>query len=258
MENMIKILGAYGGKSRATNNTCIQITEDILIDAGNILNGLGDDAAKINHIFLTHSHLDHITDIPFLIDTFFEIRESPLYIYGLPETIKHLNEHIFNGDIWPDFCEIDLLSKSHKAVVLVDLVPNVEIFFENCSLKPIKTNHTTSSCGYVITKKDSALFFTADTYICDEIWDEVNSNHKIKSIITDVSFPSRFKTLAFDSKHLTPKLLAEELTKLSRDVTIYVSHLKPSYISEIKEELKSVNLHGGRVISDDELIPLCC
>lgn len=257
MENSIKILGAYGGKSGRTNNTCIQINEEILIDAGNILGGLGDEAAKINHIFLTHSHLDHITDIPFLIDTFFESRTEPIYIYGLKETITHLNNHIFNWDIWPDFCEIELLSNSNKAVILVEIEPFKEIVIGECTLKPIKTNHTTSSCGYVVTKHNNAIFFTADTYTCDAIWEEINSNTTINSVIIDVSFPSRLATLAMDSKHLTPSLLALELQKLKRKIKIYVAHLKPSYIKEIEEELSKIDLLGGGIISDNEVVSLC-
>jgi len=258
MTNEIKILGAFGGKSRHTNNTCIQIQKDILIDAGNILNGLGDDAKYINHIFLTHSHLDHINDIPFLIDTFFEERELPLCIYGLKETIKHLNEHIFNWDIWPDFCEINLMSKDSKAVNFVEIEPNDEIVLESCTIKAIKTNHTTSSCGYVVTKNDCAILFSSDTYCCDTIWEEINTNLKIKSLIIDVSFPSRLGKLAFDSKHLTPELLKTELKKLIRDdIRIYIYHLKPNYIIEIMHEMQYIDLHGGRVLGDDEVIHLC-
>ena len=41
-----------------------QISNDTTIDAGNIINSLDDEAYKINHIFVTHAHLDHVSDIP--------------------------------------------------------------------------------------------------------------------------------------------------------------------------------------------------
>ena len=70
MDDIIKILGAYGAKTNDTAMTCIQIDKEIVIDAGNILQGLHDDAKYINHIFISHTHLDHIVDIGFLVDIF--------------------------------------------------------------------------------------------------------------------------------------------------------------------------------------------
>lgn len=81
--NYIKVLGASGSKSKNLGTTSFQISKEIVVDAGNIINTLGDNSQYINHIFLTHSHSDHITDLPFLIDGFFENRKETLIIYGL-------------------------------------------------------------------------------------------------------------------------------------------------------------------------------
>jgi ribonuclease BN (tRNA processing enzyme) len=97
--NKIKILGAFGAKTQDTNNTCIQINNKIIIDAGNILNSLGKEAINIEHIFLSHSHLDHIVEIPFLIDHFFDKKDTPINIYALGGTIEHL-KNIFSMMIY--------------------------------------------------------------------------------------------------------------------------------------------------------------
>ncbi len=258
LKNKIKVLGAFGGKGVDMNNTCIQVTANIVIDAGNILKGIGEKASQINHIFLTHSHLDHIVDIPFLSDAYFEKRKKPITVYALKETIEHLNKYIFNWNIWPDFCEIDLIGQNSSAIKFVELKSNEQIEFEDCKIKAIKTNHTTSSCGYVITKNNNSLLFTSDTYRCDTIWEELNNNKNIKTLIIDVSFPSRLASLAKNSKHLTPNDLKEELKKLKRDdITIFINHLKPSYIKEIKEEILKLNiLNGGDILADGDIIDL--
>ena len=49
--NYIKILGASGSKAKDLNTTSFQIYKDIVIDAGNVLNALGDEAKDINHVF---------------------------------------------------------------------------------------------------------------------------------------------------------------------------------------------------------------
>ena len=98
---MIKVLGSYGNRGENKGTTSFLIAENIVIDAGNLSNGLGKDVEKLEHIFLSHSHFDHILDIPFVIDTNFGNRERPIKIYGLKETIEDV-KLIFNNKIRPD------------------------------------------------------------------------------------------------------------------------------------------------------------
>lgn len=261
MKNTIKILGAYGSKTLNTAMTCILTDHDVLIDAGNILHALDNEARKINHILLTHAHLDHIADIPFLIDIYFEARHEPLIIYGTKGTLEALKEHILNWNIWPDFTEIPLTTSDEPAIKFKEIDLNVEFKINETTYKPIKTNHTASSCGYVITKNDNAVFFTADTYQTNVIWEEVNTNKKIKSIIIDVSFPSALDQLAKDAKHLTPKRLNEDMQNhLKReDIKVFINHLKPIFIDTIKDEIHTQypNLFkGGQILNDGDVLKI--
>ena len=260
MTNSIKILGAFGGKGIGYGATCIQVNNSTIIDAGNIIHGLGNSAQNIDNIFITHSHLDHITDIPFLIDTFFEKRDKPLTIFGLKDTIGHLKEHIFNENIWPDFCEINLNNQKNKAIKFKIINIDEEFLLDDGTiLKPIKNNHLSSSCGFVITKNGNSTLFTSDTYKCKSIWDEINNNASIKSVIVDVSFPSNLSKLAELSKHLTPQLLSEELQLLKRDdIRVYICHIKPTYIDVITEEINALDLlkNNGKILYDNDIISL--
>jgi len=67
----ITILGANGSISKESFSTCIRVSQHTVIDAGNIIRGLGKDANLIENIFISHTHLDHIIDIAFLIDNTF-------------------------------------------------------------------------------------------------------------------------------------------------------------------------------------------
>ena len=66
----IRVLGCSGGIGGGLRTTAMLVDHDILVDAGT---GVGDlsleSLAKIDHIFVSHSHLDHVTSIPFLVDT---------------------------------------------------------------------------------------------------------------------------------------------------------------------------------------------
>ncbi len=253
----IKILGAYGNRGKNSQTTCIQISKHSVIDAGNIIQGLGDDVKYIDNIFLTHSHLDHIVDSAFLCDSMFQSRVKPIRIYGLKETIETLKRDIFNWDIWPDFSMLNLTTSKEKALeyIEVDIGQNIKV--DGVVLTPIASNHTVTCCGYKVKKGSSAILFTADTYKNDKTWELVNGDKEIKSVIIDVSFPSSLDSIAKTSCHLTPNLLEQELKKLTRDdVEIFVTHLKPNYKDEIIKELVNINIKKENILQGKETIDI--
>ncbi|HOI84087.1 MAG TPA: 3',5'-cyclic-nucleotide phosphodiesterase [Campylobacterales bacterium] len=256
MINHIDVLGAYGGKGCGKNTTCFRIAQNIVIDAGNIIAPLKENAAAIEHIFLTHCHLDHIIDIAFLIDAFYAIKTKPLNVYGLKDTIASLKEHILNWKIWPDFSELDLLDKSDKSIMFHEI--NYGDIFElsGIRIEPFATCHTVASCGYKITKDGRATIITSDTGVCESLLEEIKNTKNLKNLVIECSFPSRFKKLALDSMHLTPALLEEELGKLEKiDFNIYINHLKPFYESEIVSEINGIDiLHNAVVLEDGSKI----
>ncbi|MEA3553435.1 MAG: 3',5'-cyclic-nucleotide phosphodiesterase [Campylobacterota bacterium] len=253
----IKILGAYGGKATNMQLTSLQLSKEVVLDAGNILEGLGNGIKNVNHVFITHSHLDHINDIGFLIDATFETRKEPLKIYARRKTLDDIHKYILNWDIWPDFTKIPLIGTQTPSVELIEIHLDEVVEVDGCKIKAIPNNHTESSNGFVIEKDNSSILFSSDTYCCDSIWEEVNNNKKITAVIIDVSFPSRMAQLAFDSKHLTPALLVEELKKLKRDdISIYANHIKPAYKVELlKEIIKSdVLLNKGTILEAQDVV----
>lgn len=255
--NYIKILGASGSKAKNLNTTSFQIYKDIVIDAGNILNPLGDEARHINHIFLTHSHADHITDLPFIIETFFDKRETPLTIYALEETLDVLKKHSFNDVIWPDFTKIKLLNKNEFSLILKPIKYNEIIKIHNYSIKAIKANHIAGSCGFVIIKNHQGFIISGDTYVNPDIWEEINSNDDIKSLIIECSYPDKLQELAQITKHLTPELIANGLETIKRkNLSVFYYHLKPSYKKELLKDIKKNKLlnYNGKILNEGDVI----
>ena len=102
-----EVLGCSGGIGGNLRTTSFLVDDDVLIDAGTGATDLSlTQLAKIDHVFLTHSHLDHIAAIPWIVDTVGSARDKPLVVHALDATIKALKEHIFNWRIWPDFTQI--------------------------------------------------------------------------------------------------------------------------------------------------------
>jgi len=47
------------------------------------------------------------------------------------------------------------------------------------------------------------------------------------------------KTLAIDSKHLTPELLFEKLKPLKKEgLSLYIHHIKPAFLKRITDEVE--------------------
>ena len=113
----LRILGCSGGIGGNLRTTSLLLDHDVLIDAGT---GVGDlslaEMCAINHVFVTHSHLDHIACLPLLIDSVGFMRDQPLVIHATDETLAILKEHVFNWEIWPDFTEIPKPAPTYPAL----------------------------------------------------------------------------------------------------------------------------------------------
>ena len=255
--NFIKILGASGGKSKTSAPTSFQIYADILVDTGNVLNVLGDDALYVNHIFLTQSHSDHILDLPFIIEGFFEKRENPLIVYALQESIDILKKHTFNDEVWPDFTKIPLLNSNEMSLIFKAIKIDEIISIRDYSFKAIKTNDKPGACGYIIEKQHESFLISGDTSINKSLIQELNCNHKIKSLIIECSFPDHLEKIALEHQHLTPKKLQENLHLIQRnDLQIFIYHLKPLHRKVIIEQIKDYDIlkNGGKILEGGDIL----
>src|SRR5437764_13365679 len=103
----LRILGCSGGiGGRHLRTTSMLLDNDILIDAGT---GVADlsltELSLIDHLFLTHSHLDHVASLPFMVDTRGRMRHQPLRLRAVPAALQTLRNHLFNWRIQPDLAQ---------------------------------------------------------------------------------------------------------------------------------------------------------
>ena len=105
----IRILGCSGSIARDCRTTSFLLDDDVLIDAGTGVGDLTlDELARIDHILLSHSHLDHVLGVPLLADSVMRRRNGrgPIQVHALPETLQVLRQHLFNDQLWPDFTRL--------------------------------------------------------------------------------------------------------------------------------------------------------
>lgn len=237
-----EILGSSGGRARGRYTMCIYLPPSILLDAGNVFSLSEESILQINHVFVTHSHLDHFVDMPFLIDFTYSLRETPLRVYGLRDTLESLRKNIMNWDIWPEFGSLTLPTTGDIAVDYVPIEPESQVEIEGYSIIPFMSKHTVPTLGLIVKKNGRGFVYTSDTYKNPHLWARVEEDREIKLVIVDVSFPSYMSNLAHASLHNTPESLREDMQLLKRkDLKFYAVHLKPSHEVEVVKELRAFN-----------------
>jgi ribonuclease BN (tRNA processing enzyme) len=233
----LRILGCSGGIGGDLRTTSMLLDHDMLIDAGT---GVGElsvsELSQIDHIFVTHSHMDHITSIPFMADTVGWMRDRPITVYATAETIEILQQHLFNWKLWPDFTQIPDASNPVLRYRSVALGETVDLGGRR--ITPLPANHVVPAVGYRIDSGASSLVFTGDTTTSNALWQEINRIGNLRYIIIETAFCNSEKDMAIASKHLCPSMLAEELSKLALPAEIYITHLKPGEIELTMQEIE--------------------
>jgi cAMP phosphodiesterase len=247
----IKILGCSGGIGGDLRTTSILLDHDILIDAGSGVGDLSMDALlAIDHIFVTHSHLDHVAFIPFLVDTVMGIRAAPITLHATQETLDILQAHLFNWVIWPDFNAIPSRDAPFLRYNPIQLGETITLGGRKITSLPVE--HVVPAVGYQIEGESHSLVYTGDTTVCDALWQAVNKIHNLKYIIIETAFSNDERALAKVSKHLCPETLVSELGKLSinelngshsvMQPEVFITHLKPGEGEIIMREIAESEL----------------
>lgn len=253
----VRILGCSGGiGGRHLRTTSMLVDHDILIDAGT---GVGDlsvaELALIDHVFITHSHLDHIACLPFILDTVGDMRNKPLTMYATQATQEIIRTHIFNWAIWPDFSEIPSPENPYLRFQTIRLGENTVLGGRTITALPAR--HTVPAVGYRLDSGVANLVFTGDTTTNDDLWKEVNKIPNLRYLIIETAFSNSERRLAVMSKHLCPSLLSEELQKLQRSPEIFITHLKPGQSEHTMREIEdSIGEYKPRMLQNNQVFEL--
>lgn len=183
----------------------------------------------INHIFYTHFHIDHISDLaPFLFASKYPLapRERDINIIG-PQGIKEFWDRLhtlYGEQLIPSLYNINILTPE-------EFIPN------GWKLKTAQLPHTEESIGYRIEKKGKVFVYSGDTGYSKEL---VELGKGADALILECSFPKKVEG------HLCPEL-AGRIARECKAKLLILTHLYPvmkeeETITEIGKEF------GGRFI----------
>jgi ribonuclease BN (tRNA processing enzyme) len=238
----VRVLGCSGAIAKGCRTTSFLLDDDVLIDAGTGVGDLSlDEMAQINHVLLTHSHLDHVASLPLMLDAVAARRlasgVAPLKVHALPGTISALRTHIFNNLIWPDFSTIPSADHPLMQFVPIEVGQVLQVGAQQVEVLPAV--HTVPAVGYAAASASGHWVFTGDTEHNPAFWRRVNQL-PVAMLIIETAFSDREKALAQRSLHLAPSSLATELDQIARDqrYPIYITHTKPAETGLIMEEIQ--------------------
>jgi ribonuclease BN (tRNA processing enzyme) len=235
----IKVLGCSGGIGDGHHTTSFLVDDDILVDAGTGVTRLArGELARIDHVFLTHSHLDHILCLPLLLDSVGSERGKPLVLHALPEVLEILKEHLFNWRIWPDFSRIPSVESPflHYAPLEVGIPTRLG----SREITAIPARHVVPAVGFLMRGDGGSLLFSGDTASHPALWETVDQASDLRHLVVECSFQRAQQAIADASLHFSSTTLAADLALMRPGPSVWISHLKPGGETGIMAELEAL------------------
>jgi len=239
----ISVLGCSGAIAAGYKTTAFLLDDDVLIDAGT---GVGDlplaELARIDHILISHSHLDHILAIPLLADAVLRIRAEqrrpPVQVHALPQTLEALRQHIFNGVIWPDFTRLP--SAAEPVLSLHPFHTGDRLVLGAREVEVLPASHTVPAVGFAVDNGAQGghahWVFTGDTGPNPALWKRL-AEIKVGHLVIETAFSNEEDQVAKASKHLCPYMLAEELKQMRGSIDVHITHIKPGEEAAVMRQI---------------------
>jgi ribonuclease BN (tRNA processing enzyme) len=234
----IRVLGCSGGIGAGARTSAMLVDNDVLIDAGT---GIGDlslsDLDSIRHVFLTHAHLDHIAGLPMLADRIFEEHlETPLTVYAREETLRAVQDHLFNDVIWPNFSR---LPSPESPMLRYEVCGPGDTFrIGHRDFHAVDVRHSVPSLGFTVKNSGGVFAVSGDTRTNETLWPVLNACDDLRVLVIEVSFPDEMADLAIQAGHYTPQTLTADLERLRHSPEIWLTGMKPGEEDRILEQVR--------------------
>ncbi|MBI5070312.1 MAG: 3',5'-cyclic-nucleotide phosphodiesterase [Deltaproteobacteria bacterium] len=245
----LRILGCSGGELPRHRTTCFLVDGRLAIDAGALTATLTlRQLARVDDIILTHSHFDHVKDVPLAADLLIGHRKTPLRVHASSECAATLRDSIFNGRLWPDFTRLP--TRQNPVLQIRPFTPGKRFKAGRYAVDPVAVHHPVESVGFVLSDGKATIGVSGDTGPTTAFWKRINAERDLVALLVEMSFPNALQRLADVSGHLTPNTLARELAKVNRNgYPVYLYHLKPAYEAELRRDLRKLALDNVRILA---------
>lgn len=254
----IRVLGCSGSIAAGCRTTAFLVDDHLLIDAGTGVGDLTlDELAGIDHILLSHSHLDHVLGVPLLADSVMRRREGtrpPITVHALPQTLDALRQHVFNGVIWPDFTRLP--TREAPIVQLQPFAVGDVLQFGTRRVEVLTALHTVPAVGFAVEGAHGHWVYTGDTAANPALWQRL-AQLDVAALVIETAFRDDEAALAAVSRHLHPAALGRELQHLQRSAEVFITHIKPGELDAVMAEIQALDpRHAVSALVTGQVMPL--
>ena len=241
----IRVLGCSGSIAAGSRTTAFLLDDDVLIDAGTGVGDLPLEAlARIDHVFVSHSHLDHVLAIGLLADSVMRLRSgagrAPIVVHGLPATLAALRTHIFNGVIWPDFTRLP--NAEHPVLALEPFAVGDMLTLGDRRIEVLSAAHTVPAVGLAVQSLSATAgtwVYTGDTGPNPALWARLREL-PVAHLVIETAFGDDERSLADVSRHLCPSMLGDELAQLTDGIDVHITHIKPGEVQAVMGQIEGL------------------
>jgi len=222
--------------------TSYLVNDRIAIDAGCLgLARLPDEVGQVKHVFLSHTHLDHVASLPLFLDAVYTGTDDCVTVHGSEAVLDSLQRDLFNERVWPDF--IRMSREKPPFLKLSRLVAGQPLEVDGVRLTPVEVNHVVPTFGFLLEDGASAAVISGDTGPTEELWRRARQAPQLKAVFLEATVPDSLAWLAGVAGHLTPSLFRAEMAKLDRPAVRFVAvHIHPRHRERVVEELRGLGL----------------
>lgn len=217
-------------------------SRNLLLDCGDgVLRRIcesGNSIEAVDHLILTHNHLDHNADFLSITRARQEAGKDHLYIYGPAGTRKLLSKLIEAYDL------------QHKVEAKIrELRDSEEIEIGGIRVFCREAKHMVPALCCKVCSEGKSLVYSGDTKPCEGI--KTLCKEEADLLIHECSFPDGYEKPA---GHTTP----EELGKLIAGLPVKklaITHLYPPTIARLQEVRESIErYYRGSIIVGEDLL----
>ncbi len=221
--------------------TSFLLGDALAIDAGCIgLYRTPTEQARIKHVLLSHTHMDHIASLPTFLENVYDLQQECVTIHGSEAVLDSLRHDLFNDRVWPDF--IAMSARGRPFLKLATLHSGQPLELEGMRITPVSVNHAVPTLGFLVEDKNAGIVIPSDTGPTEEIWQRANQMPNLKAVFLETCFPNAMSEIADKSQHLIPATFALEVAKIKRPVAIIAIHIKPPFYTKVAQELQALGL----------------
>ena len=252
----IRVLGAYGAEGLTQRPSAFLVNGRTLVDAGTVTGALSvAEQLDVEHVLVSHSHLDHIAGLAFLAETLAcTSARRPITVTSVEPVVEALRKAVFNSVVWPDFSQIP--TATGPVIKYRTLADDAEQRVGDLWVTPVAVNHSVPAAGFIVHDGAQGFIYSGDTGPTDELWKAARGLTGLRAVILECAFPNRLSALAEAAKHLTPELVRREIDKIPADLPVLIFHIKPQFVDETADELSRIDSHRVRLVEQDKTYDL--